>query len=55
MAQVVSPTKEPNWTKSAGKNPRAVPHRIVSAVTTPGGAQKAMAKINDDRNRDIGF
>src|SRR5215213_5872303 len=53
MAQVVSPTREPNWTKSAGRNPRAAPRRTVSAVTTPGGAQNAMARKKDEMKRDI--
>src|SRR5215203_3619481 len=50
-AQVVSPTREPNCTNSAGTKPRAAPRRTVSAVTTPGGAQKAMARIKDEINK----
>ena len=53
IAHVVSPTREPNWTNSAGINPRAAPRRTVSAVITPGGAQKAMARTNDDKNNDM--
>src|SRR5688500_4036504 len=53
IAQVVSPTREPNWTKSAELNPRAAPRRTVSAVTTPGGAQKAIARTNEDRKSVI--
>src|SRR5688572_9255119 len=55
IAHVVSPTSEPNWTNSAGINPRAAPRRMVSAVTTPGGAQKAIARTNDEIKRDIVF
>src|SRR5688572_7172862 len=53
MAQVVSPMREPNWTKSAGRNPRAAPRRTVSAVTTPGGAQKTIARTNEERKSVI--
>ena len=53
IAQVVSPTSEPSCTNNAGINPRAAPRRTVSAVITPGGAQKAMASMKDDRNSDI--
>jgi hypothetical protein len=55
IAQTESPISEPTWTRSAGQNPRSNPRRTVSAVTTPGGAQNAMAKANDERNRDIRF
>src|SRR5262245_29705760 len=55
IAQVVSPTREPNCTNSAGINPRAAPRRTVSAVTTPGGAQKAIARKNDEMKSDICF
>src|SRR5687767_1664377 len=55
IAHVVSPTSEPNWTNSAGINPRAAPRRTVSAVMTPGGAQKAIARTNDEIKRDIVF
>src|SRR5215207_6946122 len=55
IAQVVSPTREPNWTNRAGINPRAAPRRTVSAVITPGGAQKAIASMKDDKNSDIKF
>jgi hypothetical protein len=50
-AQVVSPIREPNWTNYAGPNPRAAPRRTVSAVTTPGGAQKAIANKNEEIKR----
>ncbi len=53
MAQVVSPIREPNWTNKAGRNPRAVPRRTVSAVTTPGGAQNAIARKKDEMKSDI--
>src|SRR5215207_2169775 len=53
IAQVVSPTREPNWTNRAGMNPRAAPRRTVSAVITPGGAQNAIARMKDDKNNDI--
>jgi hypothetical protein len=36
-------------------NPRAVPRRTVSAVITPGGAQKAIASTNDEMNNDMIF
>lgn len=53
MAQAESPISDPIWTRSAGQNPRANPRRRVSAVTTPGGAQKAMASTKDEKKRDI--
>jgi len=53
IAQVVSPTSEPNCTNNAGTNPRAAPRRTVSAVMTPGGAQKAMARIKDEIKSDM--
>jgi len=53
IAQVVSPIREPNWTNNAGKKPRAAPRRTVSAVTTPGGAQKAIARTNDEIKSDM--
>src|SRR5512147_3106876 len=55
IAQVVSPTSEPNCTNNAGRNPRAAPRRTVSAVITPGGAQNAMARTNDEKNNDMRF
>ena len=53
IAQVVSPTSEPNCTNNAGTNPWAVPRRTASAVMTPGGAQNAMARMKDEKKRDI--
>ena len=41
-AQTRSPIMEPNWINKAEENPLANPLRIVSAVTTPGGAQYAI-------------
>jgi hypothetical protein len=55
MAQVVSPTSDPNWTNKAGIKPRAAPRRTVSAVITPGGAQNAIARIKDEMKSDIFF
>ena len=40
---------------SARINPRAAPRRTVSAVITPGGAQKAIARKKDERKSDISF